>query len=305
MKKTTRFLLELILFFAIFAVNFSFASEITVNSETEFLTALSNESVTLINLGTDINIQADGSGDNALVIERPLTIKGGSLASRRGGIVLGADVTFENITLSFENLVRNGIFANGNTLTLNGVKNGNSGVTSIYLFCGGVTNYTGTNVLPENNLAGKIIIKGDNTLGSVFAGSFSDTQAENNFIGSADIIIENNASGTIGNIYAHGAYESRGEGSGDAIYPVPEKYKVSGNVNIKFNKRITVDINGDTGTDVDAKFIYSGDENVFMPVLANVSEIVVSSGNLFPKVGSGLSGNNPSLSITSGARLNI
>ena len=63
------------------------------------------------------------------------------------GIILGGDVTFRNIQLYFANAVRNAIIANGHSLTLDGVSNTSS--NNISLFCGGVTDYCGSTVIPE------------------------------------------------------------------------------------------------------------------------------------------------------------
>lgn len=59
-----------------------------------------------------------------LVIDKAVTFRGGELTLQSGGILLGADVTFENMTLALANRQRNVIMANGHTLTLNNLTAG-------------------------------------------------------------------------------------------------------------------------------------------------------------------------------------
>lgn len=284
----------------------AFAATVSVTDASGFLDALTNNEVNKIVIDGSVEINADGNGDNALVIDRELTITGGSLSLRRGGIVLGADVTFENISLSFINLVRNGIFANGNTLTLNNVANGNSNSTSIHLFCGGITDYNGTNSLPIVANEGQINISGNNNLGNIFAGSLSDIDnGTNDYIGDSTIIINQDMTGTIGNIYAHGANESRGEGSGDILYPDSEKFVVSGDVKIYLNKLKSINLDGDTGRG-GAKLIYNNsDMSICMPILKSVNEIEVKAGHLAPQTSSSFYDDNAKVSVSNDARVEL
>ena len=85
----------------------------------------------------------DTNSDGApWVIDKAVTIRGAgtdpSLLIRSGGIILGADVSFENIKLSLPNHIRNAIIANGYTLTLTSVTRDTS-ARAIHLFCGGRT----------------------------------------------------------------------------------------------------------------------------------------------------------------------
>lgn len=73
------------------------------------------------------------SNDDPLVINKNISIKSdsetkkASLSSRAAGIILGDDVTFENINLTFQNSVYTQIFANGHHLTLKNVSRVSSG----------------------------------------------------------------------------------------------------------------------------------------------------------------------------------
>jgi len=305
MKNVGRYFFSVIVICMFLLTPSSLANEEHVSTESEFLTALSDESIDTIILDSDIMLQTEVNTDDAFFIDKEVTIKGGELTFEHAGLVLGANVTFENITLGFANPVRNGIFANGNTLTLNGVSNSDSVRTSIHLFCGGITGYNGANNIPTVNSEGKIIIKGNNDLGYIFAGSLADDGEANKFTGSSTIIIEADATG-ISNIYARGIRELRGEGDYDGFDFSSKAYIVSGNVNITLNESLTINIDGDTGTDKDAVFTYNDTEGFLCaPQLVDMSEINLIKGNLVPAVGSSLSGNNVSISVADGSTLSL
>ena len=100
------------------------------------------------------------SGDEPLCISKNITITGGSLTLNRAGIVLGADVTFQDTKLNFSNAVYNAIVANGHSLTLENVTS--IGTWPVHLFCGAMTGYTGS--LPASGTEGVIIFVGTNEL---------------------------------------------------------------------------------------------------------------------------------------------
>ena len=258
-----------------------------VKNEEEFYAALADASVDVIQLTTSISLSwSELNGDNAFVISRPVTITGQILTLPHAGIVLGADVTFENITLCFNNPVRNAIIANGYALTINTVSNG--GTFAVDLFCGGITDYTGGNAseIPTTDSDGSITIKGINTLGTnIFAGSLSDIghadeagnvyeDVPNEYTGSATIILEKDATG-FENIYAHGARENRSGGYPNEWLPSAELYKVSGAVTVQLNSNKIVTVNGATGGTKNATFIYKGNGSgyVCQPTLSNVDSI--------------------------------
>ncbi len=258
-----------------------------VATEAEFNAALEDESVDVIRLTEDIELSKSSDGkDNAFVISRPVTITGQILSLQRAGIILGADVTFENITLCFNNSVRNAIIANGYSLTINNVAS--NGTFDIDLFCGGITDYNGGNAdeIPKTGSNGSITIKGANTLGTnIYAGSLSDIgyadvegnlyeDVPNTYNGSATIILEKGATG-FENIYAHGARENRSGGYPNEWLPSAELYKVSGNVTIQLNSNTVITVDGATGGTQNATFIYKDDGRGYVcsPILSNVDSI--------------------------------
>ena len=100
--------------------------EHAVSNEEEFRKALreaADGDVILIN--SSIMVNDSNNQDNVFVINKQLTIEGKtqdlSLTFREAGILIGADVTFKDMTLELSNLTRNAIFANGHKLTMNNV----------------------------------------------------------------------------------------------------------------------------------------------------------------------------------------
>ena len=264
-----------------------------VSSEDEFNAALANETIDIIQLTGDVSIaKTDDGKDNALVISREVTITGGQLTLARAGIVLGADVTFKDVSINFSNAVRNAIIANGHVLTLDGVTC--NGTFNMDIFCGGITDYNGGNVIPEVGTNGGVIIKGSNSFtvnganvigGNIFAGSLSDVgymdennnilpDVPNEYTGDVSIIIEPSASG-VGEIYACGGKENRTGGYPNEWFVDASLYKVDGDVTVDSSIRTSLTIHGATGTSGETTFIYRSDGTGYVsnPILYNVSNI--------------------------------
>ena len=188
------------------------------------------------------------------VINKRITITGDTLYLRSGGIVLGADVTFTDVNLSFANCVRNAIMANGYTLTLNNVSS-EASTRRIHLLCGGLTgDVKFTDPIPQPGNNGRIIIQGSTSLGNLYAGSLSGDGQPNGFSGNAEIVIANGATGKMGDIYASGALETYIPPNSwfDQTEPAPpsadpEQFSVSGKVNIQLYNTSVLSVNGDTG----------------------------------------------------------
>lgn len=227
---------------------------------------------------------AQPSEDEPLIITKNITITGGELTLSKAGIMLGADVTFQNVSINLANPVRNAIIANGYTLNMENVIG--SGTYPLHLFSGSVTGYAGSVALPLAGNAGEIIIAGtQNNIGNVFAGSLSEYGVENTWTGSSDIIFAANAGGTFGNVYAHGATEPRGQGDGYSMIPNAAKYMVSGNVDITISGSKPVAVYGTTGGIKNASVIAKGSEYAIIGItLDNIDSLTVSSGVLQPAV---------------------
>lgn len=247
------------------------------------------------------------SEDIPLIIDKKITVQGGTLSSDYAGIVLGADVTFNDITISLNNLVRNCIVANGYNLALNNVKNGENGSAPIHLFGGEITGYKGSATIPSSGNASQITISGtENDLGNIYAGSLSEYGEANAWDKSASITIKPGAKG-FGDIYAHGATEPRGEGNPYDMQPDSAKYKVSRDVTVTIsisNKNNTVDC--DTGNGYATLCYESDNANQVNPKLLNVGNLILngSSPNLAPAEGSTIL-STARVTVPNGARLDL
>ena len=120
----------------------------------------------VIQIDGRVQVGDSNNQDNVFVINKSITIIGignkttpSSLTLREAGIIIGKDVTFENLTLELPNLVRNAIFANGYQLTMKNVTFSSNGENGD-VFCGGITDYTGTNTLPATGKNGQVFVEG-------------------------------------------------------------------------------------------------------------------------------------------------
>uniref|UniRef100_UPI00405714F1 hypothetical protein n=1 Tax=Agathobacter sp. TaxID=2021311 RepID=UPI00405714F1 len=249
----------------------------------------------------DSTTTEQSSADEPLVITKEVMIMGGELTVNKGGIILGANATFKNISISFINAVRNAIIANGYTLTLENVKS--TGTYPMHLFCGSVTGYTGSGTLPTLGSAGTIVISGtNNNVGDIFAGSLSEYGESNVWEGSSTITISSGAGGTIGNAYAHGATEPRGEGTGEVVTPDSTKYTVKGNVTINLSGSKPTNVDGATGGTKNANVVVTGGENLISGLaLSNLKSLTISSGTVEPAS----LNENADVTISSGAELDL
>ena len=155
----------------------AFASTKTVSTAEEFLTALNNASAgDVIDLGgNSIQINAQTDGNDPIVNKANITIQNGDLSLRPAGIVQGADLTLKNLTLTFQNSVRNGIFSNGYNTTIENVKKSSSATYSIHVVMGPIVNAQSTYIPAKStNSKANLTIKGENTLGQIFMGAFDD-----------------------------------------------------------------------------------------------------------------------------------
>ena len=132
-KKALAFALSLLMVTQVVGVHaentFAAASnspEHVVQNEDEFRKALTDAADgDVIRINGSFVVGDSNNRDNVFVIDKNLTIAGNtqsdSLTLWEAGILIGADVTFENMTLNLPNQVRNAVFANGHKLTMNNV----------------------------------------------------------------------------------------------------------------------------------------------------------------------------------------
>ena len=265
------------------------------------------------------------------LIDKSITIQGGTLQLSVSGVILDADVTFRDVALSFNKPARNALIANGHTLTLDNVTCANH---SFNLFCGSLIDRNDDSfTVPAPGQEGTINIRGTTTLqgkttnaldpsdpfghGNIYAGNLSMggmTEANNGpdanapanvFDGSAVINIEGSASSSaLGTVYACGAQQRipEGKGSGKRTTPDPDNYTVSGQVTVS---GAVPDVHGagSAGTHVAYQDV-SGKGYETSRLLTDLSSLSVGSGHLVLNAGSGFRGQT-TLSAASGTKLDI
>jgi hypothetical protein len=269
------------------------------------------------------------AADTPWVIRKSVIIEGTSQTANievgATGILLGADVTFRNVGLSFNMTSRNAIIANGYELTLEDVRCTNA---SFNLFCGGLEDSNSEGLdMPSRNSRGTLNIGGNTTLqgkdtwgsGNIYAGNLSmggmkpETSSQNAppnvFNGDAVINISGSASSTaLGSVYACGAQNKNPEAAipgGQApatkrTYPDPDNYTISGTVTVTGAAIPDVYGAGSGRTNVE----YSGSGNSASKTFQNVSSLSVKTGNLALKNGSSFR-DERALSVSSGAKLDL
>lgn len=174
------------------------------------------------------------AADNSpYVIDKAVTIKGdGNLfLIRSAGLVLGADVTFENVVLSFGNRYHDAVFANGHALTLKNVSCEEGG-RQVDIFGGGLY-MNGKSVAQSGNAAQIIMTGGGENFGNVYAGAMNGV-----YTGNVTISLTNLKSAGNMVINASGADETyvNVDDFFNLEEPAPptanKNYTISGNVNI-------------------------------------------------------------------------
>ncbi len=267
----------------------------TVNTWDDFKNALADSTVDTIIFNNTIENYRPENGDEALMINHPVTIigQGHTLGLGYGGIILGDDVTFKDIGINFNNNVRNAIIANGYSLTLDNVKN-KSARLSLHIFAGGITDYNSPGATPPAmGNYGQIILKNRSEVGNIYAGSMSDVgvnpdtsqplpEKPNDFTGNVDIKIENKGADKIGAIYATGAREDRRGGNPDGMMEDRASYKVSGNVTINIQTVKSLDIYPKTGGINNASIIYdeSTGSKSTVTLYDNLDNVEIIKGHL-------------------------
>ena len=244
----------------------------------------------------------DHNSDSApWVINKAVTIRGvaGTKASidlRAGGIILGKNVTFENLELSFTNRVRNAIMANGHTLTLRNVAHSQNVNHDVHFFCGGVT---GLSIAAQPGNHGEIIIDNCPQIGkgNVYAGSISTKHPNSSPIPATVRMI---GTSQVGKFYACGALETLvpDDEMLNPNYEVPppaadpEQYRVTGDVAFHLYNTSTSMVDGATGGDKNAAVVYTGKGNLNDGLtLNNLSSLTVGRGeDLKPTTNSSLDG---------------
>ena len=173
-----------------------------INPYNLFETALANandgDTIYILSAGGFLN----ASDNSPLVINKNITIKGENSVFnvRASGIVLGADVTFENVVFSFGSRYHDAIFANGHNLTLKNVSC-QSGTRKVDIFGGGLY-INGANCVSSGASSVITIDGGGSNFGNIYAGSLNG-----DFAGGVTLNLSNMSNSRNTNIYISGANE--------------------------------------------------------------------------------------------------
>jgi len=245
----------------------------------------------------------DELGQIPFIIDKNITICSDSdtpavLQVRAAGILLAADVTFENIEFAFANKTHDAIFANGHTLELIDCTRSSTS-RQIDLFAGSLYDRSGNLVKgskyspydepkltePSIESHGTILIQTtkksiESEFGKVFAGSMN-----HKYVGNATIQIDQTGSIDLVSIHSCGADETiiPPNSMFDFTEPAPPKenadYTVSGTVNIEL-KDYTTTINGAGSNDVHVTLDTTYPGSYFN--LQDINSLTLKSGTIIP-----------------------
>lgn len=269
---------------------------------------LFNDAVKNVQNGGTIYILSNGgfindinSNDAPFVIDKQICIKPASgitkatLNSRAGGIILGADVTFENIELNVANPIHSQIFANGHHLTLKNVTYA-SGTRLVDLVAGSLYSSQGQSAAGATpGTHGQITIEGRSSqFGNIYAGSVNG-----HFNGNTTITIQDIYSSSVGEIYACGA---AGTGS-SALIPNADLYTVSGKVSVLLDKAPVniIDGSGANSTEISFSTEYLASGSLY----TNIDKITVAKGQFQPSQLSAPSNRELSIAISTNGTLDL
>ena len=219
--------------------------------------------------GADVNVTS-GTELDPLVIDKRVTITGGALALRPAGILLEADVTFQNMTLTMANNCHDAIFANGYNLTIDGVSCDSRQVDlfggNLYELSQSGSSVISTPLSQKSGPGGTILVKGSNSgFGNIYAGSMNGS-----FDRPVTIRLESNLNsggktGTV--ILASGAVEGQYDSNNwfDTNYQPSDPAvnltacPMTGGAEVEMGYLSGVTVYGATGGSANASVLYFGD----------------------------------------------
>ncbi len=248
----------------------------------------------------------DIDGISPLVIRKNITISAApglnfrpEFNIRTPGIVLGANVTFKNIVLSFANGYRPIVCANGYALTMDHTSYSGS-TRVIHLAGGGMYRYASVEAGPQSS----IIVRGKDALfGNIYAGSINGS-----FDKDVKIMLDGVPGSNIGVIYACGAKEGYYNGNNfldpgnEPDFPKADAYSypVSGSVSIELNDTGIREIYGETGGGRNAAVSVSACVLASCSLI-NIRALEVKEGTFMPDI----MNDGADVSVHAGAVLDI
>ncbi|MBQ9983942.1 MAG: leucine-rich repeat protein [Lachnospiraceae bacterium] len=199
------------------------------------------EANSIIYIMDDIQVADATNNDAPLIIEKNVTIQGDAnniptITLRAGGIVLGRDVTFENVKIGTASMLRPGIAANGHTLKLINVYQDES-LQPLQIYGGTFFDATNDTVYGESVRGTKSNIEiSGGSYEAVYAGSINGDGAMD-----VDITIAKGFGLEMGGVYAGSTVKDPGDTSTSGQIPQLEReLTLQGEINIKIEDNANV-----------------------------------------------------------------
>lgn len=289
-----------------FSLNAKAASTQSVGTWDEFMRALSDTSVSTIELTGSIEYLR--SQEEPLVLPAGITINGNnhSITTATAGIILNGDATLKNLNFSQITFPRNVIVLNGHSLTLENFNTSGSSV-EMDVFCGNITDTTTGTFTTGSH--GKLTISGTTNLQNIYAGNFSDSKGSNTSTNPnpVTVTVASDTTGAIQGFYGCGGAEPVSGGDGDRIEASVSSYPTTGEVTLNItsstSKCISV-INGRTGDTTAAKLNYTGTSSYERNyLLYGIGDIQVQAGQLSLEDESNFLDDSKSVTVAPGAAI--
>lgn len=263
-----------------------------------------------IYIGSNSAFVNNPNTDIPLILDKNLTIspqngESAVLSVRRKGIVLDADVTFNNIIISLSDRDRPVVCANGHTLVLNNCSYDTSSC-EVHIAGGGMYNKTeNIRLSPTAGERSRIVITGSKTnFKNIYAGSINGS-----FDRPVEIEMNNLSGSSINSVYSCGArqgvYDEEDMLNPDNL-PLPPvanalKYPVRNTVTFNLNESYIRSIDGLVNDAAKASVIINAGMYMYSPALTNIGELIIKSGNVAPAT----LNNGCDITVMSGAILNM
>ena len=228
----------------------------------------------------------NSSDDKPLVINKNVKITSKNdtapeISIRKSGVVLGGNVSFENVVLSLANGNHALIAANGYTLTLDNVTYSQN-TRVVHIVGGTLYDKNDVSLSPTVGEKSKIVLSGEKThFGNVYAGSINGS-----FDKDVEIDIDSVAGKNIGKVYSCGAEEGYYD-SDNFLDPNNEPtaptansavYGVTSDVDINLSNSSIYEIDGDCGNGRANVSVVT--EYPYSCAMKNIGLLTVESGTL-------------------------
>ena len=219
------------------------------------------------------------NNDAPFIIEKKLTFQGkykeASMIVRAGGIILGNDVTFENMTIGTAGFLRPGIAANGHHLILNNVSQ-NSTLRPLQIFGGTFADYQGS--IYGSKVSGNLsmIEINDGSYDTIYVGSINTTN-----IIPVQIKVTKTNSLSLPSIYVASTSKNPLDTSLAGQVPSMDDTILTNQVNIELNNATVRNISGIHEDNQISLSVFSN--NFYTPSISSIDSLTIASSVIAPK----------------------